>query len=512
MSDKKHIDRLFQEKLRNFEATPHNSVWKNISAELETKKKKRRIIPLWIKVSGIAASLLLLLTIGNAIFSDVESSSNVNTIVETSPQDKKKQTKQNNDLNTHRATELQNTTKDANSNIMVVNENSSTENSFHKEQNSKKNIITTYTSSTASTSQKENNLKTNNHSKTNTTFEQNINSNRNYLITSNKSDNKKIKNENINFNKELLKENNTISSKNTLAETLNSDKINIDESGLDKIIDSTKTDLNNEEKLSITEELVELEKNKEKNITKEQNTKPENRWYIKPNMAPVYFNSLGEGSSLSAQFNSNKKSGDINFSYGIKAAYALNNKLRIRTGINKLDLGYSTNDVYAYDNLGEQTSTNLIKNIDFTPNNENITLITGGSFALGQLPTVLSNLVEGSIDQKLGFIEVPIELEYKLSQRKMGITIVGGFSALFLNQNEIYATLNGRSRLLGKATNINNTSFSANLGIGVDFKLSEKFNFNLEPTFKYQLNTFSETTGNFNPYFIGLYSGLSFKF
>ena len=46
MSDKKHIDRLFQEGFKDFEATPSDAVWKNLEAKLNEKKKKRRVIPI----------------------------------------------------------------------------------------------------------------------------------------------------------------------------------------------------------------------------------------------------------------------------------------------------------------------------------------------------------------------------------------------------------------------------------------------------------------------------------
>ena len=94
----------------------------------------------------------------------------------------------------------------------------------------------------------------------------------------------------------------------------------------------------------------------------------------------------------------------------------------------------------------------------------------------------------------------------------MGFSIIGGFSALFLSNNEIYSVNKGQGSLLGKATNVNNTSYSANLGLGLDYKISKKVKLNLEPVFKYQLNTFNNTSGDFKPYFIGVYTGFSFKF
>ena len=57
MKDKKNLDRLFQEQFKDFEQIPPEIVWKNIEAEL-TKKRKRRIIPLWYKLSGVAALLI----------------------------------------------------------------------------------------------------------------------------------------------------------------------------------------------------------------------------------------------------------------------------------------------------------------------------------------------------------------------------------------------------------------------------------------------------------------------
>lgn len=520
MNDKKHIDRLFQEKLRNFEATPSSSVWDNISAELETDNSKRKVIPLWLKISGIAVSLLLLVTLGNSIFNNEDNPSNENTIVNTSSQNEAGQTDKNTEANTNKATELQNATQDVNSNTIVTNENSDTEDSPNKEKDSKNAITESNNSSTASVSQKNNKVKANVNSKTNSVSKRDINSyNSTSVATNGVNTEKTTTNEEDNSilnkdNKALLKGNTSISDENAIAKTSNKDvkDLNsIDKSVLESVTDSTKTAVNDENKLSLTEELAALEENKEEDETKDQKTKPEDRWSVNSNVAPVYFNSLGKGSSIHSQFNSNTKSGDINMSYGLKGSYALNNKLSVRAGVNKVDLGYSTTGVVVYNNI-QTTVEKPIKNIAFTDAAQDMSFISADEFAFGQIPSVLSDQVQGSIDQKLGFIEVPLELEYKLSQRKMGISVVGGVSALFLNKNEVYSTLQGQSTYIGKATNINSTSFSANLGIGIDFKLSKKFNFNLEPTFKYQLNTFNDTSGNFNPYFIGLYSGISFKF
>jgi len=223
---------------------------------------------------------------------------------------------------------------------------------------------------------------------------------------------------------------------------------------------------------------------------------------------------LGTGSSIHEQFNKNAKTGDVNISYGVRGSYALNTKLSIRSGVSRVTLGYSTDDVFVLNNVTATPADDrfLLRNVALKEESKDISFISVEEFNFAQIPSVISNQIIGSIDQKLGFIEIPVELEYELSREKLGLRVLGGFSALFLNENEVYSSLNGETLLIGRATNINKTSFTANFGVGMDFRLSEKIKLNLEPTFKYQINTFNNTSGEFKPYFIGIYSGFSYKF
>ena len=79
MKEKKNIDRLFQERFKDFEATPSDAVWKNIESQLNQKKNKRRVIPVWWRYAGVAALLLLFLTIGGLYFN----TNNTNTVTPT---------------------------------------------------------------------------------------------------------------------------------------------------------------------------------------------------------------------------------------------------------------------------------------------------------------------------------------------------------------------------------------------------------------------------------------------
>ena len=69
MNEKKNIDKLFKEQFKNFDIAPKDYVWENIEDKLhEDKRKKRRIIPIWWRVAGIAAGLVVLFTVANQIY------------------------------------------------------------------------------------------------------------------------------------------------------------------------------------------------------------------------------------------------------------------------------------------------------------------------------------------------------------------------------------------------------------------------------------------------------------
>ena len=125
---------------------------------------------------------------------------------------------------------------------------------------------------------------------------------------------------------------------------------------------------------------------------------------------------------------------------------------------------------------------------------------------------ILNAKSKGAIDQQFGFIEVPLEIEYAVINKKIGINVIGGFSTFFVDKNDIYSVIDGNSTRIGEANNINNMSYSANFGLGINYNFSSKLKLNLEPMFKYQINTFTNSSGDFQPYFIGLYTGFSFKF
>lgn len=505
MSNKKHIDRLFQERFKNFEATPSDTVWNNIRAELDTKKKKRRIIAIWWRYAGIAALLVLLITAGALFFNDADTVI-TNQVGDTENLDSEELKTRGSDpsIDSH--------PKTSNTNDAVVESNSgknalekTTQNTIKKDSDAvMPSTKTSITGNASSKHKNESRLKTHQNPDENSKLPRAIiKTDRTLLAVQNSENNTKEKNNKPIQNKNKLAQfetnkeseiiNNPTKSNTVIAETEQEKKTEI-------IAENTK-----ENTLTIEEAL-----DKNNDIFEEEEKGDLNRWSITPNAAPVYFSSLGNGSSIDPQFKNNPQSGEINMSYGIKARYAINKKLSIRTGISKVNLGYHINNVIVFQSIN--SDPNPLQNVNFnTVTTNSVSFVSGDNLSALGAETFTENR-KTSIDQDMGYLEVPLEIQYALSNKNFGINLIGGFSALFLNKNEIFSEIDGYRTLLGKANNINKVSYSANFGLGLNYKIFKKIDLNFEPMFKYQINTFNNTSGNFKPYFIGVYTGFTIKF
>ena len=583
MSEKKHIDRLFQEKFKDFEAKPSSNVWSGIQNKMEQPlQKPKKVLPLWLRFASIAAALVLLFTIGNLAFNNNDKENNNTNVVDTNLENKNttpntSNTKtinsvSNNTINTSEKTNsksseynlLENksvviddkskskhniqTNKDnvnsLNSKALntegVSNQNTSNTINYVASPNKKNfnNLVTTSinkadlntskdSQSIAQRNSKDkkdssvsnnlnpnsainnnNSVVTNNKNSTNNntrlTNENNLESTiSNNNVTKNISSNSTINNDN-NLNNKNTIDTNTINTNNAISNTVvattNSDKEKEEEKKMEP--DSANSSNTIEEALAKIEDLDEKE---EENV---------DRWSVNANAAPVYYNTLGKGSHIHDQFIDNTKNGEINTSYGVNVGYALNNRLRVRSGVNKLNISYDTANVIVYENVTNTPSSTPLRNIDFIPtsNGQNISVLSSNSLSIQQIDNFINDDLNAALSQRISYFEVPLELEYAVVNKRLGVNLIGGFSTFILSDNEVVTEVDNRKTKIGEANNINNLSFSANAGIGLDYKFNKAFKFNLEPTFKYQINAYSETSGNFRPYIIGVYTGFSYKF
>lgn len=501
MKQRNNLDDIFKDKLKNYQAPPDDAVWNKIQASLNEKKKKR-VIPIWWQIGGVAAVLLITLLVFNPFKSSELIEEEQLRITSTKELDEVKTIEDDSLVN-----------KDS---ILVI-DYTSTNNTQHRTEDNPTVKQGAYTSKPYNKSSKK---FTNLNSKTSGIVNQEKKQLSNAPLNgsaNNPTVNAIVSNQDKNTPRNLVEEKtnqNKITIKNSEQVLPSVDNPNTNKTTaivqIDKETSEDKLDKAEKDKKSIYDVLKEQE---EKAITK---TNSDKKWSIGPSIAPVYYNSLGEGSPIHSAFVSNTKSGNLNLSYGLTVSYSINKKLQLRSGIHKVDYGYDTNEV-AFSPNARAFSVGQIENINYENTARSIVVTSSKNnvSAIKDNPEIASNEVaplEGSMAQQMNYLEVPMELNYVLIDKKFGLNLIGGFSSLFLLDNAVSLESNNLVTAVGEANNVNDINFSTNIGIGLDYKISPALKFNLEPMFKYQLNTFENSAGNFKPYAVGVYSGLQFRF
>ncbi|WP_405400033.1 hypothetical protein [Maribacter sp. Asnod2-G09] len=504
---KKNIDELFRDKLSDFKQTPDNKVWRAIDASLN-KKKKKRIIPLWWSFGGIAAAIMIGLLVFNP-FTEKHTSNEI--LVDTDNESKT-------------ILDIQPDTQ----NEIFIDSIDTTTNAVVEQ-----NIVSDSEANSAKNKALNNQQESNKISaqKTKNSYNRNIEPKKDAIAENNKnvSENSNSTNETLVTQNRLTKGVGSSDSKNTSISNQNTEEaIATTNKDSDAHLDYnlSKSESTVAENSTIEEVTEELESNK-KSIFDEIEDQEElkkkklasNRWSAGPNVAPVYFNAIGEGSPVNSIFSPNAKSGNVNMSYGVSVAYSVTKKLTIRSGINKVDYGYDTEDVAFSSSSSLGSNNGQLTNIDYAETSSTLKISSNrvasekfNTTNSTQDITAKSPTREGYMSQQFGYLELPVELNYALIDKKFGINLIGGVSSLFLIDNAVSLTSGELTTEIGEANNINDLNFSANMGLGLNYNFSPKVRFNVEPIFKYQLNTFSEVNGTFRPYSVGVYSGLTFQF
>lgn len=231
------------------------------------------------------------------------------------------------------------------------------------------------------------------------------------------------------------------------------------------------------------------------------------KWSIGPTIAPVFYNSLKDGSPLNDALSENTKTSDNALSIGVKINYQVTNKFFIQSGVSKVELAYNTQGVNAL----ISSSKSALSNINTSKPGVIVTPARKGQ-NIGSGNELSKSSVSGEINQSIEYFELPIEMKYSLYDKKLGLNLVGGFSTLILSNNSVSMVTQNNTTDLGSANNLNDLNFSGNVGVDFDYKISKSWYLNVAPMFKYQFNTYSGSAGNFRPYYFGLYSGLNYKF
>lgn len=519
MENKNEIGKIFKDKLDLLDKKPGDHVWASIENDLNKKRKRRMLfwlIPGLLTV-GIAISTLFFLGTDQEknnstdtqqkqiTISKSNSSQNKNSSSET----KQKQivvSESNNDQDKNKSGETKES-KDFNSKSIVskgkpitkltTEQSSETKTTIRKSRTEK--LIKQSSKLIASTDEYE-------EYEVVKKYKVIVKKNKTITTTSKKSDTKTIKTspkkntEHVGKKvttkrKKTLKSSKKVPAPKTIKTT---DKV--DNSDPEKNKPETKPIPDTEKTEEIKRDSIVTQPQPEKKQTPkreyvkkeypEQENETDAEYSVSVYYGPAIFGTLSNQSTINESFDDVSKSHPITSHYGFyfKTMYG---KYGFKAGIAKINLKISNH-------LTNQSNINF----------DNMVLSNSDIYS------VMQNDDQIRLVQKISYYEIPLEFNYavKKDDTPYGIEAFTGFSVLISDANQLYLSSNNlKSEGIGSTKDLNKMNLSFNLGLGFNYKLTEKFQLDFNPIFKYYLTAFKGDNES-KPYSLSIQSGVTYKF
>jgi hypothetical protein len=252
-------------------------------------------------------------------------------------------------------------------------------------------------------------------------------------------------------------------------------------------------------------------------------------WSIAALATPTYYGKFNSNSDeLSKQIMSSERA-VVSYTGGVTLSYNVNKRFSIQSGLFYSSVGQEIDGINSfagfqkYDNVkGGHNFEVLTTNGTVYTNNPDVFLFVNGdnerlksNYNKDVFDPQKASLdyINNTMQQNFSYLELPVFVRYKLIDRTVDFNLIGGLSYNMLLENSVYTLIDGNKYMIGTTQGMNMFSISSSVGMGMEYKFSEKLSLNLEPTFRYYLNTFDNvySTG-FHPYSFGIFSGISYKF
>ncbi len=205
---------------------------------------------------------------------------------------------------------------------------------------------------------------------------------------------------------------------------------------------------------------------------------------------------------------------------GLQVRVNTGSRWSFETGVMYSQVGQSVNNIQStrafsdFQTVRQQSGTVIANSMgDVVVKGTNTEFMSAPAMAASRNEAPVLNYSSGynSIKQTLDYIEVPVMARYSLFKNFPYLSLAGGFSSNFLVDNSAYA-VDGRSKeKIGETSDIKSFVISSSVGLGVDVPITQTIRLNVEPRFKYFLNSVSSNEyTSFQPYTFGVYGGLTF--
>ena len=259
----------------------------------------------------------------------------------------------------------------------------------------------------------------------------------------------------------------------------------------------------------------------------EEQKKKSDKWSLTAMASPTYYMRPELTSDISDQASSPEQA-RISYSGGVGFSYKISKKLSIQSGLYYSSIGNEVDNIYSFAGFrpfdlskGDHNFEVLTSSGNIYTENPDVFLIdmSGERVMTKYTNDVFDPLkaklsyINNSLFQNFSYLEMPVILRYKIIDKSIDFNLIGGLSYNLLVNNSVHTVIDGSKYDVGKTAGLNPFMVSSSLGMGMEYSISEKISLNLEPTFRYYINPYSNIQGvGAHPYSFGVFSGLSYKF
>lgn len=475
MSTEKNNERMFREKLQNFEKKPPAHIYANIAAGVAAANRQKKLV--YWRIAGVAAAILLAFIAGwqmqlntdkNITAKSTLNTENTNTEIPASPA-----TEEKSDL----IANADNLIVDTNDLIPKETDKIIAQNKSEKSIENKKSLA-------------------------------------GFALKTSSKPVEKTKSESL----------------SPLKRIAYNIRQNLPETKLLKVnnLDNKALAFNNIDRLIIDQNKI---------VKMAENEDSRSRWIIGAQVSPsINYSNRDYSSQYSSNMLISEASNKPELGGGITIEYKKAKRWSIQSGVYYSGIGETSNNT-GNQSRAENTLTakgsyllNPAVNVDvkggvFTMNSiagvieitgdANISssgLLLGTSMEDKSLSsTVIVN--DSRIIQNFEYVEVPLIFRYMILNTGINIEMMGGLSSNFLIGNDIYMETGNDKLLVGKTKDMQNLSYSSTFGIGFKYGLTKNIYLNIEPRVKYFLNSINNNSAvTYKPYSVGVFTGLSYEF
>jgi hypothetical protein len=204
----------------------------------------------------------------------------------------------------------------------------------------------------------------------------------------------------------------------------------------------------------------------------------------------------------------------LSYSGGVSIDFNTSKRWGFQTGLYYARVGQINNDALKFELVNNEyqlvainSSTGFI-DIAYERVPDEVRKLSPPKDDIGELH--LDNI---ALIQQFDLIEVPFLVKYQVIDSRFFVNLAGGLSPAYLLKNQNWLEVEGEKHDIGLAMNLNSVIVNSSIGIGLGYDISTRLSFQLEPNLRYALNPINRNSEvYYHPYYISLFTGVSYKF